>query len=151
MRLTKNFTLREFTQSQYATRYDIDNEPNDEQTEALRALCEKVLQPLRDHYGKSVRISSGFRCQELNKAIGGASSSQHTKGQAADIEIPGIDNLEVAKWIADNLEYDQLISEYYIEGDKNSGWIHVSWRESPRMQTLTKKSKVKGYIKGLPE
>ncbi len=102
MQLSKNFWLAEFTQSQVATRLGISNNPNPHEIAALRQLAENVLQPIRDHFGKPVVINSGFRSPRVNHQIGGAASSQHTRGEAADIEIPGVSNLELAKWIRDN-------------------------------------------------
>jgi zinc D-Ala-D-Ala carboxypeptidase len=93
MKLTQNFSLSELTRSQTATRKGIVNQPNDEQLANLVALCECVLQPIRDHFGTSVRISSGLRVPELNAAIGGSTTSDHTRGCAADIEVPPVDNL----------------------------------------------------------
>ena len=153
MKLSKNFTLKEFTKSMTATRLGIDNTPSDEHLESAKLLFEKVVQPVRERFGIT-RISSGYRGPELNKAIGGSSKSQHCKGQAVDFECDGADNLEVAKWIRDFLDYDQLISEFYEEGDPTSGWIHVSYiGEGNRKSTLTAQ-RVDGkvqYSVGLPE
>lgn len=137
MKLTKNFSLHEFTRSQTATRRGIKNHPDAKKIAALKLLCEKVLQPVRDHYGKPLRISSGYRSPALNRAIGGASNSQHAKGEAADFEIPGVSNIEVCRWMEANLNYDQLILEFYRPGEPNSGWVHVSYREPYRNQELT--------------
>ena len=153
MKLSKNFTLKEFSKSMTATRLGIDNTPSDEHLENAKLLFEKVVQPVRERFGIT-RISSGYRGPELNKAIGGSSKSQHCKGQAVDFECDGTDNLEVAKWIRDFLDYDQLISEFYEEGDPKSGWIHVSYNsEGNRKSTLTAQ-RVDGkvqYSVGLPE
>lgn len=151
MRLSKNFWLSEFTRSQYASRNNIDNTPTSEHINNLRLLCVNVLQPTRDEFG-SMQVNSGYRCVELNAAIGGASTSQHTKGEAADVEKAGVDNLEMAMWIRDNCEFDQLILEYYEEGKPDSGWIHVSFRQGGcRNQVLTKIRGEKGYRHGFPE
>ena len=138
MRLSKNFTLTEFTKSQTALRQGIDNTPSDEHLEAAKVLFENVVQPVRDHYGPTV-INSGYRGPELNKAVGGSSTSQHCKGQAVDIEIPGIANYDVAVYIRDNLDFDQLILEFYTPGIPNSGWVHVSYNNTgdQRKSTLT--------------
>lgn len=153
MKLSKNFTLKEFSKSMTATRLGIDNTPEDEHLENAKLLFEKVVQPVRERFGIT-RISSGYRGPELNKAIGGSTKSQHCKGQAVDFECDGTDNLEVAKWIRDFLDYDQLISEFYEEGDPTSGWIHVSYNsEGNRKSTLTAQ-RVDGkvqYSVGLPE
>lgn len=137
MRLSKHFTLSEFTKSQTASRRGIRNKPTDAQIARMKLLCEKVLEPVREHFGKPVRITSGFRSFALNRAIGGSTNSQHSKGEAADFEITGISNYEVADWMHKNLNYDQLILEFYRSGQPNSGWIHVSYRPNYRNQELT--------------
>lgn len=138
MKLSQNFTLSEMTKSQTGERKGIDNIPNSEEIEALKALCVNVLEKIRTHFGKPITINSGFRCAKLNKAIGGSKTSQHVKGEAADIEISGIDNLTLAKWIKDNLQFDQLICEFYTPGVPDSGWVHVSWsRTKNKNQVLT--------------
>ena len=126
IQLSENFWLSEFLRSQTASRHRIDNTPKNQQViESLRSLSQNVLQPLRWAYDKPIRISSGYRCLELNKAVGSKSTSQHIKGQAADFEIPGIPNLEVAEFIRDEIHYDQVILEFWTGG--NSGWIHCSY------------------------
>jgi uncharacterized protein YcbK (DUF882 family) len=137
IKLSRNFRLNELTKSSTALRLGIDNTASDEVIDQLEWLCLKVLQPVRDHFGKSVNISSGFRCLELNRKLGSGDNSQHTTGNAADLEIFGIDNYVVACWIRDNLDFDQLILEFY-DGTPNSGWVHVSWKERHnRMECLT--------------
>ena len=136
MNLTRNFTLSELIKSDTAIRKGINNNPNAEQIEKLKALCENILQPVRDHFGR-VKITSGFRSVELCLAIGSSERSQHAKAEAADFECPGVDNAELADWIHKNLTYDQLILEFYTPGEPNSGWIHCSWvADSPRKQLL---------------
>jgi uncharacterized protein YcbK (DUF882 family) len=127
MQLSKNFYLSELTKSQTASRYGISNQPNSKQIENLKALCSNILQPVREHFGKPVIISSGYRSPLLNARIGGSRLSQHCFGQAADFEIPGLPNKEVAQWIRQNLDYDQLILEFYDGKNPNSGWIHCSY------------------------
>ena len=126
MKLSKNFTVAEFEKSQTATRRGIFNEMDGEIMKNAFALAEKVLQPVRDHFGRT-NISSGFRSPELNKAIGGSTRSQHCKGEAADIECPPHSNADVAKWIVENLEFDQCILEFHDLSIPNSGWVHVSY------------------------
>ena len=99
MRLTDNFTLSELTKSQAAERCGFDNNPDKEQVANLVLLCEHVLQPIRDHFQKPVVISSGYRSPNVSRQIGSSSRSQHCKGQAADMEIPGISNKELADFI----------------------------------------------------
>ena len=146
MKLSKNFSLVEMTKSQTALRRGIDNTPHPHQVEQLERLCEAVLQPVRDHFDRPVTITSGYRCPELCIAIGSKATSQHAKGQAADFEVPGVSNMEVAQWIADNCEFDQLILECYTGG--NTGWIHCSYVHEPRKELLTF-DRVNGYRKGL--
>jgi hypothetical protein len=138
MKLSDNFTLAEFIKSQTALRLDIDNTPDEEHLESAMALFGVVVQPVRDHFGPTT-INSGYRGPELNKAVGGSSKSQHCKGEAVDIECPGVANYDIAKWIEDNLEYDQLILEFYTPGIPDSGWVHVSYKDSDdnRKQSLT--------------
>ena len=136
MNLTRNFTLSELTKSDTAIRKGINNNPSAEQIEKLKSLCENILQPVRDHFGR-VKITSGFRSEELCLAIGSSARSQHAKAEAADFECPGVDNAELADWIHKNLSYDQLILEFYTPGEPNSGWIHCSWIEgTPRASRL---------------
>jgi uncharacterized protein YcbK (DUF882 family) len=97
MNLTKNFTLEEMTKSETALRYDIDNTPNEQEISAMKLLAEKVLQPVRDHFGKGVKVNSGFRNQDVNQKVGGSRNSDHTRGQACDIEIPGVPNAETRR------------------------------------------------------
>ena len=136
MNLSKHFTLEEFTKSQDGQRLDIDNTPNEEDIENMKLLCENVLEIVRENLGP-VHVNSGFRGVALNKAVGGMATSQHCRGQAADIEIPGVANGDLAKWIEKNCNYDQLILECYTSGVPTSGWVHVSYKSSNRKQTLT--------------
>ncbi|MFA5490842.1 MAG: D-Ala-D-Ala carboxypeptidase family metallohydrolase [Candidimonas sp.] len=128
MKLSANFTLEEMIRSQTASRLGIDNMPRENEIiENLRRLCVNVLQPLRSHFGYPVIVSSGYRSLRLNRAIGSKDSSQHIKGQAADFEVVGMDNYDIACWIRDNLDYDQLILEMYRPNEPRSGWVHCSW------------------------
>jgi len=137
VRLSKNFTLQEYTKSQTALRQGIDNTPGNEHLEKAKILFANVVQPVRDHFGVTV-INSGYRGPKLNEAVGGSSKSQHCKGEAVDIECPGTANYDVAKWIQDTLEFDQLILEFYTPGILDSGWVHVSYKsEGNRKSVLT--------------
>ena len=127
MKLTENFSLNELTKSQTAERKGIDNTPSAEHQENLKRLCETILQRIRDHFGKVVSVSSGYRSPELCVAIGSSTKSQHARGEAADFEIFGVSNKELADYIVQNLDYDQLILEYWKESDPNSGWVHCSY------------------------
>ena len=136
MQLSRNFSLLELTKSDTAIRKGIDNNPNADQIEKLKLLCENILQPVRDHFGR-VKVTSGFRSVELCTAIGSSARSQHAKAEAADFECVGVDNAELFDWIKSNLTPDQLILEFYTPGEPNSGWIHCSYvSDSPRKQFL---------------
>ena len=136
MQLSRNFSLQELIKSDTAIRKGIDNNPNADQIEKLKGLCENILQPVRDHFGR-VKITSGYRSVELCEAIGSSSRSQHARAEAADFECIGVDNAELFDWIKNNLTPDQLILEYYTPGEPNSGWIHCSVTEgTPRKQFL---------------
>ena len=136
MNLTRNFSLLELTKSDTAIRKGINNNPSAEQIEKLKPVCENILQPVRDHFGR-VKITSGFRSVELCEAIGSSARSQHARAEAADFECIGVDNAELADWINKNLDYDQLILEFYTPGEPNSGWIHCSYTtDQPRKQFL---------------
>jgi hypothetical protein len=146
MKLSKNFSLAEMVKSQTAERKGIPNEPTDEHVYAMTLLAENILQPIRDAFGSFI-VSSGYRSPELCVAIGSNIHSQHAKGEAADFEVAGMDNYDLALWIEQNLEFDQLILECYTGG--NTGWIHCSYvPEGNRKETLTY-DKANGYRHGL--
>jgi hypothetical protein len=150
--LTANFSLHEMSKSETAMRMGFDNTPDDEATESLRILCEKVLQPIRDHYGKGVKVNSAYRSPESNAAVKGSKTSDHCFGRAADIEIPGVANADLAQWIMDNLEYTQLILEFYTPGIPDSGWVHVSYDPNNLKKQELTATKVDGkttYLNGL--
>ena len=129
MQLSKTFSLEELTKSQTATRKGIDNTPSPAHQANLQSLCTAILQPNRDHFSQVVTVSSGYRSPELCTAIGSKTTSQHAKGEAADFEIFGVSNKELADYINENLDNDQLILEYWKESDPNSGWVHCSYSE----------------------
>ena len=152
MNLSPNFTLSEMTKSEAALRHNIDNTPNEEQIQALMVLAQNVLQPVRDYFKKGVKCNSGFRAPAVNRAVGGSPTSDHCKGQAADIEIPGVSNYELAKWIVDNLKFTQVILEFYTQGVPDSGWVHVSYDPSKLKNealTAVKKDGRTVYLTGL--
>jgi hypothetical protein len=129
MKVGKFFTLQEFTVSQTATRRGIPNDPPEDVIDSIRALCSKVLDPLRRKLGKPIVVSSGYRSPELNEAIGGAASSQHCKGEAADIICPGVEVSDLVNAIREmDLPFDQLIHE--------GTWVHVSYSKRNRRQVL---------------
>jgi len=147
MKLSENFSLIELTKSQTATRKGIDNTPSTEHRDNLKSLCEMVLQPVRDHFNRVVSVSSGYRSEELCLAIGSKITSQHAKGQAADFEIYGLSNKELADWVHENLDYDQLILEYWREEDPNSGWVHCSFNLQGNRKQYLKAYKENGKTK----
>jgi hypothetical protein len=129
MKLSENLELFEMTRSELAKRKGVSNEPTPEHIENMKILANKIFQPIRDHFGVPIHISSGYRSKALNKKIGGASNSQHCNGQAIDIDMDGhssgVTNVQIFKYIKDNLFFDQLIWEY---GNNNSpDWVHVSY------------------------
>jgi hypothetical protein len=152
MQLTNNFSLAEMVKSDTALRHDMDNTPGEAEIANLKTLCEKVLQPVRNHFQTGVKVNSGFRHPEVNAKVGGSKTSDHCKGQAADIEIPGTPNADLAVWIMENLEYTQLILEFYTPGVPDSGWVHVSYDPvnlKKENLTATKQNGKTVYLKGL--
>lgn len=150
MKLSDNFSLIEFTKSQTAERKGIENTPNEIQKIAMESLCENILERVRSSFGKPVMINSGYRSPALCEAIGSKSTSQHCKGEAADIEIYGVSNYDLAKYIENNLNFDQLILECWDGIEPNSGWVHVSYVNdtSNRKDVLTY-TRANGYTKGI--
>ena len=135
MDLTENFTLEELTETRHG-----ENTPTAEHIENLRLLAQKVLQPLRDAVGK-VHLSSGYRSERVNKIVGGATTSQHCKGEAADVIC--VNNRQAFIYIANNLPFDQLIWEY--GNDKAPSWIHVSYKRTGNRKQILRKEHGKGY------
>ena len=153
MNLSRNFTLQELIKSDTAIRLDINNNPNSGQIEKLKALCENILQPVRDHFGR-VTVTSCFRSPELCLKIGSSVNSQHAKAEAADFECMGTDNAELADWIYENLDFDQLILEFYTPGIPDSGWVHVSYKSEGNRKSILTAMKENGktvYKPGLIE
>ena len=149
MNLSRNFSLQELIKSDTAIRKGIDNNPNADQIEKLKALCENILQPVRDHFGR-VKVTSGYRSPELCTAIGSSINSQHAKAEAAEFEVIDTDNAELADWIHSNLSYDQLILEYYTPGEPNSGWIHCSYIPEDRRAQFMHAYRQEGKTKYKP-
>ena len=154
MKLSANFTLDELIKSQVAERKGINNNPSPEQIDNLKALTQNILQPVRSHFDKPLIISSGFRCAELCVAIGSSINSQHCamdEAAAADFEIWGVDNDHLASWIKSELEYDQLILEFWSEDNPNSGWVHCSYsRDHNRNESLIASKNEAGKTKYKP-
>jgi hypothetical protein len=141
MKLTENFYLSEFTKSPTASRNGIHNMPKGLQVDNLVLLCKHILQPLRDWYKKPIKINSGYRSPALNTLIGGATSSQHLFGQAADIDTLD-SNADLFFHIRHNLDFDQLIWEF---GDHtNPDWIHVSYNENRNRGEILRAERING-------
>ena len=126
IRVSKNFALSEMVKSATAERLNVDNSPSDIHLVNLTHLAIHILQPVRDQFGV-ITINSGYRSPSLNAKVGGSKTSQHCNGQAADFESFSTPNPDLAKWIANNLEFDQLILEFYDGVNPNSGWVHCSY------------------------
>ena len=138
MQLSPHFTLQELTKSQTALRRSIPNQPGKGEVESLKRLASEILEPVRSHFERPFSPSSGYRSPALNMALGSKPTSQHTKGEAVDFEIPGIPNRNIACFIRDSLNFDQLILEFHDPEEPASGWVHVSLKESGnRGQVLT--------------
>ena len=143
VRLSKNFTLQEFTKSQIAERKGIDNIPGEIHLERAKELFENIVQKVRDNFGVTI-INSGYRSGDLNYAIGGSNTSQHCKGEAVDIECPGTPTYDVAEWNENNLDFDQLILEFYTPGIPDSGWVHVSYNSEGNRKSVSTAMKENG-------
>ena len=149
MKLSLHLDLSEVIRSDSAKRNGISNMPTPEHIENFKLLAEKIFEPIREHFGVPIRISSGYRSKELNAKIGGSSTSQHCKGQAIDIDNDGttITNKQIFDYIKDNLPFDQLIWEFGNE--ENCDWVHVSYVPNGRKQIL-KAFKMNGTTKYFP-
>lgn len=126
MKLSENFSLAEAEKSQTALRLNLNNKVPANFLPAIKLVAREILQPIRDHYGIPFTPSSWWRGLGLNEAIDGSNDSQHCRGEAVDFEVPMVSNREVAEWIKEHLEFDQLILEFWRPGDANAGWIHCS-------------------------
>jgi zinc D-Ala-D-Ala carboxypeptidase len=134
MQLSKNLSLAEMIISSEAKRKGINNMPSEDILSNMKKLAINIFQPIREHFNQPIHISSGYRCVALNKAIGGASSSQHCSGEAMDIDMDGttISNAQVFDWIKHNLVFDQLIWEFGT--DANPDWVHVSYESTGKQR-----------------
>lgn len=145
--LSKHFTLDELTRSTTALRRGIDNKASPEIVKALTALCVNVLEPVRAHFKAPVKITSGYRSPTLNRAVGGSSSSDHCFGRAADFTVVGFSNYAVCRWIAENLDFKQLIYEF-----GESGWVHCAYMIGGNDGDILSAKKIGGktrYVEGL--
>jgi hypothetical protein len=143
MIITKNLTLQELIHSDTAKAKGIDNSPTNEHLRNLIEIANNIFQPLRDGIGKPIRISSGYRSEKLNKAVGGSKTSQHNKGQALDlVATTGFTNKDIFYYIKKNLEFDQMIWEFGT--DKNPDWVHVSYNKGKNRKQVLKAIKKDG-------
>lgn len=135
--LSQHFSRKEFEHSDTATRLRLGNVMGAVELAAARALCVQILEPIRAHYRLPVTLNSGYRSPAVNKAVGSGPGSQHVRGEAADIEIAGVSNADLALWIkASTLDFDQLILEAYRPGLAGSGWVHVSRSSRGRQRRM---------------
>ena len=134
MQLSKNLVLAEVTRSETAKRKGISNMPTPEHIDNFKKLAENVFQPIREHFGKPIHISSGYRSKALNTAVGGSLSSQHCSGEAIDIDMDGTDitNAQIFHFIKDNLNFDQMIWEFGTAD--NPDWVHVSYESTGKQR-----------------
>jgi zinc D-Ala-D-Ala carboxypeptidase len=139
-KISKYISYEEATKSQAAVRHGIKNDPDNDQLLNMMVVGEKVHTPIREHFKKPIPVSSFFRCEQLNRKIGGAATSQHMTGEAIDIDVDsvsGITNKQVFDFVKENLEFDQLINEF-PDHNGNPSWVHVSFkRKGNRKQVLT--------------
>ena len=154
MEISANLTLKEVSKSLTATRRGIDNEPQGEHLTNLIKLANNVFQPIREHFGKPIFVSSGYRSKDLNKAIGGAhkiikgeyvATSQHCKGEALDLDNDGRgypSNADIFWYIHDHLDFDQLIFEF--GSIENPSWVHVSYKSEGNRKQVLRASKSNG-------
>ncbi len=142
-----NFRYREFVKSETATRYDIRNEPTENQWQNIEIVASQIIQPVRTEFGP-IRITSGFRSPELCRKIGSSTSSNHTKGQAIDFEpIDNIPMIDIMEWIVKNCTFRELIAEYFPYG-----WIHVAYRLNENLERIKLKDANHNYSsKGISE
>lgn len=154
MKLSEHLSLDEVTKSDTAKRKGISNQPTPEHLENFKKLAQNIFEPVRNHFGKPIHISSGYRSEALNKAIGGSLSSQHCKGEAIDIDMDGssdgVTNVMVFNWIKQNLNFDQLIWEFGT--DVAPDWVHVSYasKGNQRKQVLKAVRNAAGATQYIP-
>jgi hypothetical protein len=143
MKLSNNLSLAEMTKSSTAQRRGIDNMPTPEHMENMKVLAAKIFQPIREHFNRPILISSGYRSKALNDAIGGSQTSQHSIGEAIDIDMDGttLSNTDVFNYIKDNLDFDQLIWEFGNE--QKPDWVHVSYKANgPQRKSILVAKKI---------
>ena len=143
--LSKHVTMEEFCYSPTAIKKGINNSMGLIAIDKAIQLCENVFEPIRNHVGKPIKISSGFRCQQLNKLIGGASGSQHTKAEAFDLELT---DRKLFDWIIKNVEFDQAIYEF--GNDEHANWFHISYRKGNNRKQALRAIKIGGKTQYIP-
>lgn len=152
MKISEHLSLAEVTRSETAKRKGISNNPTPEHLENFKLLAENVFEKVRNHFGVPIHISSGYRSKELNDAIGGSQTSQHSKGQAIDIDMDGsgdgVSNLDIFHYIKDNLQFDQLIAEFPQKGHPD--WVHVSYTANSNRKQILVAKKVGGKATYIP-
>jgi zinc D-Ala-D-Ala carboxypeptidase len=151
MQISKHLSLAEVSRSETAKRKGINNTPSGEHLENFKKLAENIFEPIREHFGVPIHISSGYRSKELNAAVGGSSSSQHCQGEAIDIDMDGttITNAEIFNYIKDNLNFDQLLWEF--GNDSNPDWVHVSYESTGKQRKqILKVIKANGKTSYIP-
>ena len=151
MQISKHLSLAEVSRSETAKRKGINNTPSGEHLENFKKLAENIFEPIREHFGVPIHISSGYRSKELNTAVGGSSSSQHCQGEAIDIDMDGtsITNAEIFNYIKDNLDFDQMIWEF--GNDSNPDWVHVSYESTGKQRKqILKAIKANGKTSYVP-
>ena len=147
MRLSKNLSVKEVTKSATAIKHGISNEPSIEHLENLKAIAENIFQPAREHFGVPIAVTSGYRSQELNNLIGGSSRSQHSKGQALDLDADvygEITNKDLFEYLLDHTDFDQLIWEF--GDDQDPDWVHVSYNRERNRGEVLKAIRTKGKV-----
>ena len=151
MQISKHLSLAEVSRSETAKRKGINNTPSGEHLENFKKLAENIFEPIREHFGVPIHISSGYRSKELNAAVGGSSSSQHCQGEAIDIDMDGtsITNAQIFNFIKDNLDFDQMIWEF--GNDSNPDWVHVSYESTGKQRKqILKAIKANGKTSYVP-
>jgi hypothetical protein len=141
--MDRQVSLKELLFSETATRLGIDNTPTDQILINLQTLIYEVIEPIINEFG-DIKITSGYRSPELCKAIGSSATSQHAFGMAVDCEVLGVPNKELADWVVNNLEYDQVILEFWEKDKINSGWVHISYNKANNRKMYLRAYKANG-------
>ncbi|MCK2056113.1 D-Ala-D-Ala carboxypeptidase family metallohydrolase [Methylobacterium sp. 37f] len=145
-KLSKHFSLKEMTVTQTGLSNSIDDQAI---IRRLELVCQNVLEKVREHYQRPIIVHSGYRSPLVNKAVGGAATSQHVRGEAVDFHVMGNSLYDVAIWISGNIDYDQLILENYLGDQHANGWVHCSYGPRMRYDNLTKFKGSKKYHQGI--